>query len=207
MLKIWGRKNSINVQKVMWIAGELGLAHERYDVGGPYGKNNEPEYLALNPNGLVPTIQDGDFVLWESNAILHYLAGKHENGKLLPSGAEAKARADQWMDWQQLSYNTHITPIFIGIIRTPPEKRDMALIERSRKSVTDAAKILDQHLAGSAYVAGDRFTIGDMPAAITTYRYWALVPDRPELPHLKRWYDAIAARQPFRDHVAAVPLT
>ena len=101
MLKIWGRKNSINVQKVMWMVGELGLAHHRYDVGGPFGKNREPEYLALNPNGLVPTIQDGDFILWESNTILRYLA--HKSGKYRPAGPNLGSLADQWMDWQQSS--------------------------------------------------------------------------------------------------------
>ena len=207
MLKIYGRKNSINVQKVMWIVGELGLAHERVDIGGPFGKNKEPEYLALNPNGLVPTIQDGDFVLWESNAILHYLAQKDGKNKLMPSSALAKALVGQWMDWQQTTYNSLIGPIFINMIRTPPEKRDMPLVERSRQGVAETAKILDAHLGKSPYVAGENFSIGDIPVGITTYRFLALVPDRPPLPNLARWYDAISARQAFRDHVGAVPLT
>jgi glutathione S-transferase len=205
MLKIWGRKNSINVQKVMWMVGELGLAHERYDVGGPFGKNREPDYLALNPNGLVPTIQDGDFILWESNAILRYLA--HKSGKFRPSGTNLGSLADQWMDWQQTTYNTHISPIFMNMIRTPPEKRDMPLVERSRKSVTEQAQILDAHLGKNDYVTGKEFSIGDIPAAITTYRFLQLVPERPPLPNLQRWYDAVSARPAFRDHVGAVPLT
>ncbi len=207
MLKIWGRKNSINVQKVMWTIGELGLPHERVDIGGPFGKNKEPAYLAMNPNGLVPTMQDGDFLLWESNAIVRYLAGNDEKKRLLPAGPKARALADQWMDWQQTTYNPFVGPIFINMIRTPPEKRDMALVERSRQSATETARILDAQLGRNAYVAGDHFSIGDIPVGISTYRFWAMVPEHPPLPHLQRWYDAVSARQAFRDHVAAVPLT
>src|SRR5207237_10201491 len=142
-------KNSINVQKVMWMVGELGLAHERYDIGGPFGKNKDPEYLALNPNGLVPTLQDGDFTLWESNAILRYLA--HKSGKYRPAGPNVGSIADQWMDWQQTSYNPAVGPIFWNMIRTPPEKRDMPLVERSRKSAIEQAAILDAHLRKNDY--------------------------------------------------------
>jgi glutathione S-transferase len=205
MLKILGRKNSINVQKVMWAVGELALAHERVDIGGPFGKNKEPDYLALNPNGLVPTMQDGDFVLWESNAIVRYLARKA--GKLMPSDPKAMATAEQWMDWQQTAYNPAIGPVFWNMIRTPPEKRDMALVERQKTAAIAMAQMLDAQLGRSAYVAGDSFSVGDIAVGATTFRVRALVTERPAMPNLERWYASLQQRQAFRDHIEGVPLT
>jgi glutathione S-transferase len=132
MIKIWGRNTSVNVQKVMWAVGELGLPHERIDVGGAFGKNNEPAYLAMNPNGLVPTLEEDGFVMWESNAIVRYLAAKYGAGTLEPSGLRARAHAGSWMDWQLTVAHPPLTPVFWGLIRTPPEKRDHAAIEASR---------------------------------------------------------------------------
>jgi len=205
MLKIHGRNNSINVQKAMWAVGELGVPHQRIDVGGAFGKNKEPDYLAMNPNGLVPTLQDGDFVLWESNAIIRYLARRE--GKLIPADPKAAAMAEQWMDWQQTVYNPSIGPVFWNMIRTPPDKRDMALVERQKAAAIAAAQILDARLGKSTYVAGERFSIGDIPVGATTFRVRALVPGRPALPNLERWYAAISARQAFKDHIGSVPLT
>ena len=129
MLKIWGRTTSSNVQKVMWAIGELGLKYERVDIGGPFGKNNEPAYLAMNPNGLVPTLEEDDgFLLWESNSIVRYLAAKHGPGKLEPKDLRAQASAARWMDWQLSVAGPAITPVFWGLIRTPPEKRDQGAI-------------------------------------------------------------------------------
>lgn len=208
MLKIWGRKTSSNVQKAMWAVGELKLAHERIDVGGSFGKNREPAYLAMNPNGLVPTLEEDDgFLLWESNSVVRYLAGKHGAGALEPADAKARALASQWMDWQLSVLGPAITPAFWGLIRTPPEKRDAAAIDASRAKTTEAMLMLDARLAKAKYVAGDAFSYGDIPVGVMAYRFWQLVPERPELPNLKRWYDAIAQRQAFKDHVAAVPLT
>lgn len=209
MLKIWGRKTSSNVQKVMWAIGELGLAHERIDVGGAFGKNREAEYLAMNPNGLVPTLQEDDgFLLWESNSIVRYLAGKHDtSGVLEPKDLRQRAVASQWMDWQLSVCGPAITPVFWGLIRTPPEKRDMAAIKAGRDRTVEAMTMLDQRLAKSDYVAGPAFSYGDIPVAIMCYRYVQLVPDRPATPHLDRWYAAASSRQAFKDHVGSVPLT
>jgi glutathione S-transferase len=208
MLKIWGRKNSINVQKVMWTVGELGLPHERIDIGGEFGKNKEPPYLALNPNGLVPTLEEDDgFLLWESNSIVRYLAGKHGAGKLEPTDAKARAQASQWMDWQLTVAGPAIFHAFWGLIRTPPEKRDQSAIATSQQNTTAAMKILDAQLGKTAYVAGDAFSMGDIPIGLTTFRFRKLVPDRPALPNLERWYAAIEQRAAFRQHVLAVPLT
>src|SRR5215510_14738093 len=142
MIKIWGRNTSSNVQKAMWAVGELDLACERFDVGGAFGKNREPAYLAMNPNGLVPTLQDGDFILWESNSIVRYLAREYSAGKLEPADAKMRARASQWMDWQLSVVGPTIFAAFWGLIRTPEEKRDLAAIAASQSKTTDAMKIL-----------------------------------------------------------------
>jgi glutathione S-transferase len=207
MLKVWGRKNSSNVQKVMWAVGELGLAHERVDIGGEFGGNKEPAYLALNPNGLVPTLEDGDLILWESNSIVRYLAGRYGPGKLEPKDAKARALASQWMDWQISVVLPALSPAFWGLIRTPPEKRDRAAIAASQAKSIDVMKILDANLSRHAYVAGAAFCMGDIPVGVFTYRFRQLVPERPPLPNLERWYASLEQRAAFRDHVAAVPLT
>jgi glutathione S-transferase len=207
VIKIWGRNTSANVQKVMWAVGEIGLPHERIDVGGPFGGNREPAYLAKNPNGLVPTLEEDDgFVLWESNAIVRYLAAKHRAGVLEPADPQARAWANAWMDWQLSVAAPAISDAFMGLVRTPPEKRNHAAIEESKKKTTAAMTILDGELGKTAYVAGDAFSYGDIPVAIMAYRYRALVPERPALRHLERWYAAIAARPAFKAEVAAVPL-
>jgi glutathione S-transferase len=207
MLKIWGRKTSSNVQKVMWAVGELELPHERVDIGGPFGKNREPPYLAMNPNGLVPTLEEDDgFLLWESNSIVRYLAVKH-GGSLAPADLKQRALASQWMDWQLSVAGPAIFHAFWGLIRTPPEKRDMKQIAESQQKTTEAMNILDAQLGKTAYVAGAAFSMGDIPVGIMAYRFRQLVPDRPMLNNLERWYAAIAERPAFRDHVAAVPLT
>jgi glutathione S-transferase len=208
MIKIWGRNTSSNVQKAMWAIGELGIAHERIDIGGKYGMNREPKYLAMNPNGLVPTLEEEDgFLLWESNTIVRYLAAKHHAGVLEPAEPRTKARAGQWMDWQLSVVAPAIFECFWGLIRTPPEKRNHAAIEDSKKKTTAAMMMADAQLAKTAYLAGDAFSYGDIPVAIMAYRYRALVPERPALPNFERWYAAVAARPAFKDQVAAVPLS
>src|SRR5215472_6330608 len=194
MLKIWGRNTSVNVQKVMWAVGELGLPHERIDVGGSFGKNDEPAYLAMNPNGLVPTLEDDGFVLWESNSIVRYLAAKYGAGTLEPADARARARANSWMDWQLTVAHPPLTPVFWGLVRTPPEKRDHA-----------AMKILDAQLAKSPFVAGDTLSMGDIPVALMAYRFRRLVPERPPVDYLERWFAAIEQRPAFKQHVLAIP--
>jgi glutathione S-transferase len=207
MLKVWGRNTSSNVQKAMWAVMELGLEHERFDIGGTYGKNREPAYLSMNPNGLVPTLQDGDFILWESNSIIRYLARNYGGGKLEGANPKITALASQWMDWQLTILGPAITPAFHGLIRTPEEKRDRAAIAASQSKTTEAMKILDAQLGKTAHVAGKDFTIGDIPVGVMCYRYWQLVPERPELPNLQRWYAGLQRRDAFRNAVEAIPLT
>jgi len=205
MIKIWGRNTSMNVQKVMWAVGELDLAHERIDVGGSFGKNNEPAYLAMNPNGLVPTLQDHGFVLWESNSIVRYLAAKYGARKLEPADLRARARASSWMDWQLTVAGPALTPVFWGLVRTPPEKRDQAAIEAGKIKTIAAMKVLDAQLATTAFIAGDALSMGDIPVALMAYRFRRLVPERPPLDHLERWFTAIEQRSAFKQHVLAIP--
>ena len=207
MIKVWGRNTSSNVQKVMWAVEEIGLPHERIDIGGPFGKNREPAYLAMNPNGLVPTLEEDGFLLWESNAIVRYLAAKHRADVLEPPDLRVRARAGAWMDWQLSVLGPAIGPAFWGLIRTPPERRNHAAIEDSKKQSTAAMTILDDQLAKTAHVAGDAFSYGDIPVGVAAYRYRQLVPERPPLRNFERWYAAISARRAFKDHVGAVPLS
>jgi len=207
VIKIWGRNTSANVQKVMWAVTEIGLPYERIDIGGPFGQNREPAYLAKNPNGLVPTLEEEDgFLLWESNSIVRYLAAKHRAEVLEPADLRARARAGAWMDWQLSVLGPAIFACFWGLVRTPPEKRDHAAIEESKKKTTAAIAILDGELAKSAFVADDHFSYGDIPAAVMANRYRQLVPERPPLRNFERWFAAIAARPAFKDQVAAVKL-
>ncbi|MGD9921302.1 MAG: glutathione S-transferase family protein [Pseudorhodoplanes sp.] len=207
MLKIYGRNTSSNVQKAMWAIGELNLKHERLDVGGAFGKNNEPDYLAMNPNGLIPTLVEGDFILWESNSIVRYLARVYGAGTLEPSDQKQIARAGQWMDWQLTVVGPAIFHAFWGLIRTPAEKRDMAAITESQRKTIAAMKMLDAQLARTAYVAGDRFSMGDIPVGVMAYRFRQLCPERPDMPHLERWYAAVEKRPAFQDHVGSIPLS
>src|SRR5437870_8189328 len=167
MLKVWGRKTSSNVQKVMWAIGELGLAYERIDIGGPFGKNKEPAYLAMNPNGLVPTLEEEDgFLLWESNSIVRYLAAKNNARVLEPADPKTRALASKWMDWQLAVMGPAITPVFWGLVRTPPEKRDANAIAAGKEKTIAAAKIMDAQLGKTAYLAGDAFSYGDIPVGV-----------------------------------------
>ena len=207
MIKIWGRNTSANVQKVMWAVGEIGLPHERIDIGGPFGGIREAAYLAINPNGLVPTLQEDDgFLLWESNSIVRYLAAKHRAAVLEPADLRTRGRASAWMDWQLSVLGPAIFQAFWGLIRTPPEKRNHAVIEESKQRTTEAIAVLDAELGKSAFLGGDAFSYGDIPPAVMANRYRQLVPERPAFPNFARWYAASAARPAYKDQVAAVKL-
>ena len=205
MLKIWGRKTSSNVQKVLWCCGELGVPFERIDIGGEFGKNRERPYLDLNPNGVVPTIEDGDFVLWESNSIVRYLVNKYEGGKLVPRTPEARGDANRWMDWQLTTMNAAMVPVFFGMVRTPEERRDMAAIGKALKEAGAKWEIVERHLEGRDYLTGDSFGIGDIPLGIWAYRWFAMSIDRPSLPNVEAWYGRLRERPPYREHVM-IPL-
>ncbi|HEX2669973.1 MAG TPA: glutathione S-transferase family protein [Polyangiaceae bacterium] len=200
MLKIWGRKNSINVQKVLWCCGELALPFERTDAGMEFGVNNTPEYKALNPNGLVPTIDDDGFILWESHAIVRYLARKHGLGTLLPEDPRTAADADRWMEWYSTTLWLNLRPIFWTLVRTPPEKRNMAEVEEHRKKLAANFAIVDAQLATREYLAGSRFSMADIPMGVAAYRWFNMSIERPQHRNLERWYKRLCERPAFQMH-------
>ena len=201
MLRIWGRKTSINVQKAMWAVGELGLAHERIDVGGPFGGLDRPDFAALTPHRLVPVLQDGDVAIWESSAIVRYLAAKHGAGGLWPEDPGARAQADQWMDWHATTLYPTFIPVFLGLVRTPPSQRDMAAIGNAAERSGALYRILDAHLESRAFVAGDGLTMGDIPVGATLYRYFTLEIERPSLPNVEAYYARLSSRPAYAEHV------
>jgi glutathione S-transferase len=206
MLKVWGRPNSVNVQKVTWALAELGLEHERVDAGGAFGGLDAPAYIAMNPNRLIPVLEDGATAIWESNAIVRYLAARYGAGRLWPEDPAKRAEADRWMDWQLTTVQPAMGPVFMGLVRTPPERRDMTAIRESALRLGEAMRILDGHLAHRRFVAGDDLTMGDIPVGATCWRFYNLAIDRPELPSLARWHGELQAREPYRRHVM-LPLT
>ena len=202
MLEIIGRDTSSNVQKVLWCCGELGLEFERRDLGGPFGGNHDPEYLALNPNAVVPTIVEDGFVLWESNAIIRYLAAKYGEGSLYPDDLQERASGERWMDWQANVVRPALRPMIGILVRTPPEERDADAVARARDDLSAAMKILDRYLGDTPYLAGERFTVCDIPLGISAYRWFTLDIAREDYANLRRWHDLLAARPPFRQHIA-----
>ena len=202
MLTIYGRTNSVNVQKVLWCLEELALPYMRIDAGLEHGKNTEPWYLKLNPNGKVPLLTDGSFTLWESNTIVRFLAGKHGVGSLCPATLEARALAERWMDWQLSTLVYPVSIVFQNLIRRPTGERDAAAIERFTPEANRAMLLLDEHLKVTRYVAGDVFTMGDIPVGATAHR-WLEIPgvDRPELTAVRAWRARLAERPGFRKHV------
>ena len=203
MLKIWGRANSINVQKVLWCCAETGVAFERIDAGMQFGVNNTPEYEAMNPNGLVPLINDDGFVLWESHAIVRYLARKHGLGTLCPADPQTAADADRWMEWYSTTLWNHMKPVFWILVRTPPEKRNMAEVEDNRQKLAGYLAMADAHLAKNACLAGNAFTMGDIPLAVLCQRWFNVPIERPPMPNLERWFKTVSARAGFQKHCAA----
>jgi glutathione S-transferase len=198
MLKILGRISSINVQKVVWCADELGLAYERIDVGGKFGGNDTPEYLAKNPNGYVPVIEEDGFVLYESNPIVRYLAAREAGKRLWPEELRERADADRWMEWQSNTFSPAQRDAFWQLVRTPPEKRDPAAIEDSRAKSEKCAGILDAHLAKRRYLTGDRFTAADIVVGCSVHRWLNLPLERTPRPNMERYYGELRARPASR---------
>lgn len=199
MIKLWGRKTSINVQKVMWALAETGAAYERIDAGGTFGRVDTPEFETMNPNKLVPVLDDGGFVLWESNAIVRYLARRYGAGTLSPADAQQYACADQWMEWAStMLYGDIISVVFVGLIRTPASERDNEAIKVSIRRAGERLGILDKHLAGRAYLLGDTLTMADIGVGCMMYRYFSLDIARPKLPNVEAWYGRLRARPHYQ---------
>jgi glutathione S-transferase len=200
MLTVWGRVNSINVQKVLWTLAEVGIDYRRIDAGMKFGVNNTPEYLAMNPNGLVPTIDDDGLILWESNVIVRYLAARY-GGALYPADLAARFSAERWMDWQATTFGIALTPIFAGLIRKVTEYSAPETIAAARRKCESCLAILDHHLARHRYMNGDDFSMADIPVGATVNRWYRLPIEREPRPHVTRWLDTIAARPGFRAHL------
>jgi len=197
-MKIWGRRNSTNVKKVLWCAEELGIQYEQIDAGGAFGKVSEPEYRALNPNGLIPTVQEDDgFVLWESNAIIRYLAVEYGNSSLYPEKARQRACIDQWMDWGSSSIAPPYRDIFVNLIRTPADKRNLQAVESGMKRCEQLFEIADKALDKQAYFGSDTFSIADISIGPYIYAWLELPIQRPRYAHLLSWYERLKNRPAF----------
>ena len=204
MIRVWGRVNSVNVKKVLWCLEELGLSYERIDAGLQHGVVNTPEYRRMNPNGLVPTLDEDGFVIWESHTIVRYLCDKYGKGVLRPMDLEPRIVANQWMDWA-FTFQSSVRDAFWNLIRTPEDKRDARAIEASRVKSGQLAAILDAALADRMYVAGG-FSQGDIPIGCEVQRWIRLPIERPKLPHLEAWFDRLCARPAFKKNVD-IPLS
>jgi glutathione S-transferase len=201
MLEIWGRKNSFNVQKVLWCCEELEVPYQRYDAGGRFGGTDQEEYLQRNPTGLVPTIVDGKLTLWESNTIVRYLAASYGVGVLWPENPAERALADKWMDFQLGTLFPAFKNALVGLVRTAPENRDPEKIEASVRATAGAIAVLDTHLEDNDYVAGSSFTMGDIALGSLAYRWLELDIGRSDLPALRAWYERLAVRPAFQKTV------
>ncbi|SPB15506.1 glutathione S-transferase [Caballeronia novacaledonica] len=204
MLTIWGRANSVNVQKALWCCDELGLAYDRIDAGLQFGRNNEPGYLEMNPMGRVPTLVDGDFVLWESNSIIRYLAMQYgANSTLYPAEPKVRASADRWLDWALSTLQPAERPVFWGYIRTSPADRDVKPLAAAASEVEKLWRVIDAHLKGRDYLEGNTFTLADLVIAAYARRWFGIAElVRPALPELERWYASITQRPGFQRYVS-----
>ncbi len=202
MLKVWGRRSSFNVQKVLWLVSELGLAHEHVPAGGDFGGLDEPSFRALNPHGRVPVIEDGDVVVWESQAILRYLAARYGQGRFWSDDPAERAQVDRWMDWSQTALQPDfLNGVFWGYYRTPEAQRNTAAIARSIARCAQHFRQLDTVLATQPFLCGADLTLADIPAGTSLYRYFELDIERPGVPHVVAWYQRLQERPAFREHI------
>src|SRR5579871_4287489 len=197
MLKIWGRTSSSNVQKVLWCCAELDIAFERVDLGGPFGGNRDPEYLAMNPNGLVPTVKDGDLIMWESNTICRYLCTTRGGERLYPKDPAARTHVERWMDWQLAVVGPPMGQLLFGLIRTKPEARNPAEIEGARRRALAAWEIVEDELKGQPYLGGDALSLAEIVLGTQIYRWFNFPLERPNLPNLRGWYDRMREHPGF----------
>jgi glutathione S-transferase len=206
MLAIWGRANSVNVQKVLWCCAELQIPHQRIDAGRGFLDTNTEEYRKLNPNKLIPTIVDGDFVLWESNVIVRYLAASYGDKAFYPEDLRTRFHCEQGMDWNATTLWPAIRPIFQLLVRTAPGERNLSSLGTLRNQADATMRILDEHLKDRQFVGGEMFTVADIPVGVSAHRWFNLDIERSELPSLSRWYEEIGKRPAFRAQVMT-PLT
>lgn len=202
MLTVWGRRSSFNVQKVLWLIGELGIPYKHIPAGGTFGVRDTPEFLAMNPHGRVPMIDDGGTVVWESHSILRYLAARYGRPDFWDEDPGRRSNADRWMDWSQTSLQpAFLTGVFWGFYRTPPELQDRTSIETSIGLCSQYFRLLDQVLSDRPFLAGDSLTLADIPAGTNLYRYFELEIEKPHVPNVEAWYERIKHRAAYREHV------
>jgi len=202
MLTIWGRRSSFNVQKVMWLVGELRIEHRHIDAGGQFGGLDTPEFRAMNPHGRVPVIDDNGTVVWESHAILRYLAARYGPSQFWSEDASERSQADRWMDWAQTALQPDfLMGVFWGFYRTPESQRNWPAIREKIARCTSHFQLLDMMLADRWFLCGDALSLADIPAGTSLFRYFGLDIERPSLPHVQAWYDRLQERQAYREHV------
>ena len=202
MIIVHGRRNSSNVQRVLWALAELGVTYDRRTVGGSFGGGGAPEYQAMNPTGMVPTLQDGDLTIWESEAILRYLAASYGAGSLWPEAPRDRALADQWLAWTASTLVPAFSKVFHNTVRLPRAEQDFAALAPDIAKLNAVMTFLDAGLRrGPDYLGGAAFSYGDIPAAILVYRYLGLEIERPDLPSLMAWWEQIKARPACQAHV------
>ena len=201
MLRIWGRRSSFNVQKVMWLVGELELPCQHIPAGGDHGGLQAAEFMSMNPNGLIPVIDDDGVVVWESHAILRYLAARHGQGPFWSDDPYRRSEWDRWLDWARGLQEDFLNGVFWGFYRTPEAERDGPAVERSIARTGEWLAILDRWLADRAYVLGQELSLADIPAGALLYRYFELEIPRPRMPHVEAWYERLQARPAYRRHV------
>jgi len=201
MLKVWGRRSSANVQKVMWLVGELQLAHEHIPAGGPYGVVGEPRFRAMNPNGLVPVIEDDALVMWESNAILRYLAATYGKVVFWSDDSRERAPVDQWTDWAGTTFQPEMIGLFVNYWRTPENQRNPNVIRNFQARSEKSLRLLDAELGKRPYLAGESLTLADIASGVHLYRYYTMGTAFPALPNVEAWYQRLKDRPAYREHV------
>ena len=201
MLEIWGRPYSSNVIPVIWTVEELQLPYKLKLAGGSFGQLDTEEYATINPNRMIPSIRDGDFPLWESHTIIRYLCSTYSKGALCPDDMQARATADQWMEWSGTRAFDPVIQLFFATVRTTPASRDFSLITKHNNEAAAVLSILDAHLDNHKYVAGNNFTMGDIPLGAVAYRYFNIDVERPHLPNLEAWYARLCERPAYQKHV------
>jgi glutathione S-transferase len=205
MITVWGRKNSVNVQKVLWALEELDVPYRRENIGGSFGGNHDADFLAMNPMGLVPVIRDGDVTMFESNAIVRYLSSRFRDGLLRPADHRSLAMAEQWMEWTQVNFYRPVQTLFINRVRSLPENRDVTAAATAEKQAAEVLKVADGWIARHDWFAGQAFSFGDIAMGALLWRYMGIDCTRPQMPHLMEWFEAVQEREAFRRAVMAVP--
>jgi glutathione S-transferase len=203
MIKVWGRRSSSNVQSVMWSIAELGLPYERYDFGHRYGGVDTPEFLAMNPNGTVPVVRDGDGEpLWESSAILRYLANRYGRAPYWPDDLTTRTQIDKWAEWSKINVGLNfIRPVFWQVVRTPPSRRDANALKQALQVLDRYLDIAERQLAKGAFLCGDDLTPADVQLGHLLFRYFDIDIARPERPRLSAYYKRLVDRPAYREHV------